>query len=254
MNDRIYWAITSVCVGVTITVSIMFVAVSIPAEVHATDGPMETRTLCFERETFDFDFPVGIVQTHWGDDLWRQMPVTVSSPRFAVTDAVIDSLFDVLDERMSGMSDLEKANALHDFVYRNVDYRHDSVQFGCSEYVQYPSETLYNGKGDCEDSALLLHVLYDKAGLDNVLILCDGHVAVGVGVDAHGETVSFFGHEYAIADPTCSLAVGMPILDDVWMCIRADNSIPTDLFLLSLVAIQLMIGYLNFKEWRSGHE
>ena len=166
MNDRIYWAITSVCVGVTITVSIMFVAVSIPAEVHATDGPMETRTLCFERETFDFDFPVGIVQTHWGDDLWRQMPVTVSSPRFAVTDAVIDSLFDVLDERMSGMSDLEKANALHDFVYRNVDYRHDSVQFGCSEYVQYPSETLYNGKGDCEDSALLLHVLYDKAGLD----------------------------------------------------------------------------------------
>lgn len=254
MNDRICWAIAFACVGVTIAASIVFVAVSIPAEAHVTDGPMETRTLCFERETFDFDIPVGIVQTHWGDDLWRQMPVTMSSPRFAVTDAVIDSLFDVLDKRMAGMSDLEKANALLDFVFLNVDYRNDSVQFGCSEYVQYPSETLYNGKGDCEDLALLLHVLYDKAGLDNVLILCDGHVSVGVDVDAHGETVSFFGHEYAIADPTSSLAVGKTFLDDVWMCIRAENSIPTDLLLLSLVAIQLVIGYMIFNEWRSGHE
>jgi hypothetical protein len=51
------------------------------------------------------------------------------------------------------------------------------------EYPKYPAETLVDGKGDCEDSAILLAGLLDALGYDTVLLLYPDHMALGIRMD-----------------------------------------------------------------------
>lgn len=255
MSERLVFAVLAATLTATVFMSGIGLYVGIPADAPSTDeGTVETVHLYFDHDRFDHDIDVGVVEAHRDNDLVRQVYSAISSPRFAVSDSVIDSLMDVLDERMEGMSEVDKAKALLDFVYMNTWYRTDEAQFGCNEYVQYPSETLLYGKGDCEDLSLLLYVLYERAGLDAVLVNCQGHVAVAVDVDVHGESVSFRGRDYIIADPTDSLGIGKTALNEIWFVNKADNPMAANIIIVALVSVQLVIGYLFLSQWRGGRE
>lgn len=252
MIERLLWTVLAASMMATVIMSATLLYVGVPAEAHSTDdGASEAVSLYFDGDWFDVDVPGA---SHGDGEYARQIYSGVSTPRFTVSDSVMDSVMDVLDERMVGMSDLDKAEALLDFVYINVYYKSDDRQFGHSEYVQYPSETLLGGRGDCEDMAMLLYVLYEKAGLDAVLIHCNGHVAVGVDVDSVGESVSFRGKDYIVSDPTSSYGLGKAGLEDVWFVSKADNPMAANVIVMAIVIVQLLVGYMIFKQWRGHHE
>ena len=48
------------------------------------------------------------------------------------------------------------------------------------EYQKYPVETLVDGKGDCEDAAILMGGLLDALGYDTVLLGYSDHMALGI--------------------------------------------------------------------------
>ncbi|NLA39228.1 MAG: transglutaminase domain-containing protein [Methanomicrobiales archaeon] len=48
------------------------------------------------------------------------------------------------------------------------------------EYPKYPTEMLVDGKGDCEDSAILMAALLDALGYDTVLLGYPDHMVLGI--------------------------------------------------------------------------
>ncbi|WNY28074.1 hypothetical protein MmiEs2_02540 [Methanimicrococcus stummii] len=61
-----------------------------------------------------------------------------------------------------------------------MPYTSDSVTTGYDEYPRYPIETLVDGGGDCEDSAILAAALLLEMNYGVVLIELPGHMALGV--------------------------------------------------------------------------
>lgn len=254
MSDKAFLVVLSVLLTVLIAMSGVVFYLILPEDVEPSETSTESISLRFDGDGFEFDMDIGVIEAYDDSDFQRNINSALTSHRYAVSDSVIDSLMDVLDERMVGMSDLDKARALLDFVYINIDYKTDEKQFGCKEYTQYPSETLYNGKGDCEDMAFLLYVLYGKVGLDSILIFCNNHVAVGVDLDGYGKTVIHNFKEYTIADPTSSVGMGGKDLEQVWFYTRAEN--PNALTMISVIIVlaEFVIGHWMLNVRRYGRD
>lgn len=63
------------------------------------------------------------------------------------------------------------------FVQNDIEYLSDSNE---RDYAKFPYETLYDRGGDCEDKAILMCSLLNKAGYDVCMIVFSDHVGVGV--------------------------------------------------------------------------
>ena len=80
----------------------------------------------------------------------------------------------------------QRAEKIFYYVRDRVRYTSDSDQFGTDEYAQNADEVVAtivaDGKaqGDCEDSAVLLAVMYKAAGYRSAMVLAPGHVATVV--------------------------------------------------------------------------
>ena len=81
------------------------------------------------------------------------------------------------------MSDAEKIQEALVFV-QSLPYALDKNSKGRNEYVRYPVETLADGRGDCEDKAILLGALLYEMDIDFVLLSLPDHAAIGVCCDA----------------------------------------------------------------------
>ena len=57
---------------------------------------------------------------------------------------------------------------------------YDYEEAGSTEYWRYPMETLCDGKGDCEDTSILLAALIDAKGLNGGFLLMPGHAMCAV--------------------------------------------------------------------------
>ena len=77
----------------------------------------------------------------------------------------------------------QRAEQIFYFVRDHVTYTSDSDQFGRGEFAQNADEVVAtiaaNGvaQGDCEDSAVLMAVMYKAAGYRSAMVLMPGHVA-----------------------------------------------------------------------------
>jgi hypothetical protein len=77
----------------------------------------------------------------------------------------------------------QRAEMIFYFVRDSVRYTSDSDQFGRDEFAQNADEMLATiaanrvALGDCEDSAVLLAVMYKGAGYRTAIVLMPGHVA-----------------------------------------------------------------------------
>ena len=68
-----------------------------------------------------------------------------------------------------------------------IPYVTDINTHGVAEYWNYPVETLYLKKGDCEDGSILCSAILKGLGFKSCLILMSGHMAVGfLGTDMGG--------------------------------------------------------------------
>jgi len=77
----------------------------------------------------------------------------------------------------------KRAEAIFGFVRDRVRYTSDIDQFECEEFAQNADELAAlieggrAGYGDCEDSAVLLAVMYKGAGYRSAIIIGEGHTA-----------------------------------------------------------------------------
>lgn len=95
----------------------------------------------------------------------------------ALLDSVIASFRSL--QKKNNMSDRQIIEELINFVQQGIVYQYDIEGTGQKEYPKYPIETLTEGKGDCEDSAMLLCGLIYCYGYGSCLIELPGHLAVG---------------------------------------------------------------------------
>ena len=98
-----------------------------------------------------------------------------------------------LSDLSSEMSSLDRANFVLKFVQLCTGYEldHYYVNSDQAEYYKYPAETLFEGKGDCEDTAILYCALMKAMGYDVALLKYiggeykdNGHVAAAVAFDS----------------------------------------------------------------------
>ncbi len=71
---------------------------------------------------------------------------------------------------------------------------------GGVEYPKYPAEMLVDGRGDCEDAAILMAGLLDALGYDTVLLRYSDHMALGIRMNEFNPyyakyTPRYFTHE-----------------------------------------------------------
>jgi len=110
--------------------------------------------------------------------------------------------------RSEEFTELETANFILSFV-QTIDYKIENYTNyqGIQDYPKYPVEMLWDGQGDCEDSAALYASLMEALGYDAVLLLffgdIDGHAAIGISVPgATGKSYEYGGVDYYYAETT----------------------------------------------------
>jgi len=94
-------------------------------------------------------------------------------------DEYIDILLDCIMFGFSSDNDVEKINYVSSLVQR-LSYVSDSETNSLYEYPRYPLETLFDGKGDCEDKAILTASLLNNLGYEVALLRLPNHMAVGI--------------------------------------------------------------------------
>jgi hypothetical protein len=109
-----------------------------------------------------------------------------------------------LAEYIQGMPEEKAVNFLLRFVQTSLQYETDDKQFGEENYL-FPEETLFYPYSDCEDRAVLFAWLVKSLlNLDVVGLDYPGHVATAVHFNeaVEGDSVTYNGKRYVVADPT----------------------------------------------------
>jgi len=95
-----------------------------------------------------------------------------------------------LVNRLKDASDFKSYSARNDYhnvvaFVQSIEYADDidPVTRQITEYPKYPIETLADGTGDCEDTAILTAALLKEMGYDVAVVLPPGHAAVAVACD-----------------------------------------------------------------------
>jgi hypothetical protein len=92
----------------------------------------------------------------------------------------------------------QRAEAIFSFVRDRVKYTTDIDQFGREEFAQNADELAdiieggRAGYGDCEDSAILLAVMYKGAGYRSAIIIGEEHTAAMVYLPEYAKAPVFF--------------------------------------------------------------
>ena len=107
----------------------------------------------------------------------------------------------------------QRAEAVFCFVRDRVRYTTDIDQFDYEEFAQNADELATSidqngvGYGDCEDSAVLLAVMYKGAGFRSAIVVGKSHTAALVYLPEYDEATAFFKLEGEVgwiwAEPTC---------------------------------------------------
>lgn len=89
-------------------------------------------------------------------------------------------------QKKYSLTNVEMAAAVLSFT-QYIPYADDINTHGVIEYWNYPVETLYLKKGDCEDGSILCSAIFKALGFKSCLILMSKHMAVGfLGTDMKG--------------------------------------------------------------------
>lgn len=77
--------------------------------------------------------------------------------------------------------------------------------------IQPPSLVVSRDQGDCDSKALLLIAILERIGVDSVLVISDAHAhaMVGIAVPSSGEGFTDRGREYAWAETTARVPLGL---------------------------------------------
>lgn len=172
----------------------------------------ETRTFGLTWEhggrtyTISIDIPYSDVFGYTYSDPYGNIRISLTDRDYVanyhtVWDGTLREVMEVLSVYGQGMDRTEFARLILSFV-QNIPYITDEESTGHREYWKYPLETLWDGGGDCEDSAILCDTLLMMAGYDVAFILFQDHAMSAVSVDVDGHHVEQDGIEYVMCETT----------------------------------------------------
>ena len=128
-------------------------------------------------------------------------------------------LYPILTDKFKGLSQLETANILLNWVQTAFVYEYDDKVWG-HDRAFFAEETLYYPYCDCEDRAILYtRLIRDFLRLKTILVFYPGHLACAVCFtdDVSGDYISLNGERYVITDPTyigAPVGITMPDMDN----------------------------------------
>lgn len=114
-------------------------------------------------------------------------------------------LYPTLKKELDGLSQLEAANRLLNWVQTSLVYEFDDKVWGCDRAF-FAEETLYYPYSDCEDRSILFsHLIRDMLGLDVALVFSPGHLftAVNFSQEVGGAYLTVDGRKFVVCEPTC---------------------------------------------------
>ena len=139
-----------------------------------------SRNVSYERDSYTFTSEIPVAMYEYFTNRYR----TNNYGTYADNPYDKSKLNSIIDEfRTISDSDNEVLQLLIDFV-QGLKYSSDSATTPQDEYQKFPIETLYERKGDCEDTAILLGALLRELGYGVRLILVPGHAALGIRGDS----------------------------------------------------------------------
>ena len=161
-----------------------------------------------------------------GGEKVRNATSTVRTPASLLSDdRVIASITDYLEGFIADMPDLKRAIVIMTFVQDTIAYTSDSENYGTVEFWATPMETVYSGKGDCEDTATLFVNIASRMGLDVGFVAFDyadnGHMSAAVKLTggasvSGGTTFQMDGSTYAYVETASDVHVPLGYLSPVY--------------------------------------
>jgi hypothetical protein len=155
-------------------------------------------------------------------EYYEECPRSTSWQYYAnanLSDNLKKQIYPKLRREMEGLSAMEAANMLINFVQTGFEYKTDDAQFGY-ERPLYGDEMFYYEFSDCEDRSILYSILVrDLLGLDVVLLHFKNHLATAVRFpsEVEGDYLLVGGDRYIICDPTyinATIGMTMPGMAD----------------------------------------
>ena len=123
------------------------------------------------------------------------------------SDDVIQQIAKNVRNNTSGLTQLQRAQYALNMVQMMVSYEYDQNRKGQTEYFGYAVETLYEGKGDCDDSAIIYANVMKALGYQTALCVLyysnSAHLCAMIacpGADGYGLTIN--GTNYYFAEAT----------------------------------------------------
>lgn len=155
------------------------------------------------------DYPTSMVNnnpmTRWA--MYANMPLE---------EGVRKSLLPALQKKLDGLSKLEAAERLLNWVQTAFVYEYDDKVWG-HDRAFFAEETLYYPYCDCEDRSILFsRLVRDLLRLKVILVYYPGHLATAVCFpdDVKGDYIVLDNQRYVVCDPTyINAPVGMTMPD-----------------------------------------
>ena len=151
----------------------------------------------------NYEYELTITEQEFMDSMYRPIMratvygVCATEPFITPDDPHIKALASYLYD-LAG-TDYWRAQIALNFTQCAVEYADDRDTYNAREHWAFPIETLYIGKGDCEDKAFLYCSILLAMGLDAVLIDEENHIGVGLSIEPwipNPYTIEYAGKSY----------------------------------------------------------
>lgn len=158
------------------------------------------------------DFYDSYPASYIDNDLLTRWAMYANTP---MDSSVQAQIYPVLREKLKGLSEVEAANRLLDFVQNGFVYEYDDKVWG-GDRAFFAEETLHYPYCDCEDRSILYsRLVRDLLGLDCALVYYPGHLATAVKFTEMPDGTYYTtkdGVNYTVCDPTnIDAPVGLPM-------------------------------------------
>ena len=171
-----------------------------------TDGPLVKRHIDVRGIAFDYSISSALLD-FYGSYPHTEMYVKANAP---VSEAQRTSLYPALRAAIEGQDQIEAANTILHFVQGLMTYESDRTHWGFEKW-NFPEESLWYLRGDCDDHAILFaRLIRDLLGLDVLLVQCEvnggcAHAAAAVHFTEplSGDTFEHGGKTWWCCEPTC---------------------------------------------------
>lgn len=149
--------------------------------------------------TYPSSYYNGTIMTKWAQ--YANTPISI---------CIENTLYKRIKERIDGLSEIDAANRILNWVQTGLIYEYDDKVWGHDRSF-FSEESIFYPYCDCEDRSILFtRIIRDVLNLKCILIYYPGHLATAVNFtnNINGDYIELKGVKYVVCDPTY---IGAPV-------------------------------------------